>query len=581
MVESDLGSAFDDDTMGMGSALGSYVSDYGHEGECGSDSGPSSNVASSSPTATKKERKKTGAKAETLFLDHLDDVLIDNSGNIRDNYKMGKLISKGKFGEVRKAMLESTSAVRIVKRIPCPTLKKGGSESQDEFEKQVDFLRTLLNIQKMMDHPAILKLYEIYEDNKFLYLVMEHCRSGDLSKLLTSGGEEIIEFEAAVLMNQILRGIGYMHAHDVCHRDINPEHVLLTIKAKDENARRLTTAGGLWTEKTDGRQSQFEDAVKLSGFSSACQCDSPEEVLMEDRGMMSHKSPQMLKLQYTSKTDIWSCGVVFYQILGRDLPFKGEDEDEFKAKVKTGKFSWNDEWMSRSQEAMTFQRQLLNRIEKKRPSVREALQDPWLVQQNSMKEESEINDQTITRLRSFRKLNKFQQVALKAIVSLLPDGKVSAGRDTFMRMDEDGDGLITVSELRTAMLKHQHKKGLPEGETDAEAIFAAKKEQKVAMRSMKKKRSFIEDGVLLPFTYTEFLAATFNRSKYCTFDVCQSAFRLFDKDDSGKLDKHELARGRLLGELTGSEIEQLLQELDTNGDEEINFDEFLEMMSQS
>lgn len=186
----------------------------------------------------------------------------------------------------------------------------------------------------------------------------------------------------------------------------------------------------------------------------------------------------------------------------------------------------------------------------------------------------------LSRLRTFRKLNKFKKAALSIIACMLTDDAVVQGRDLFSRLDENGDGYVSIQELRETMVRL----GGTEADEASEEIFKlaekpAKKGKKSDIKQLRKKASFMEDGNLAPFSYTEFLAATFDRSKYTTEAVCKAAFMLFDKDRSGQLDKTELLDGRLLGKLEPEEAEQLVNEIDADGDCEISFEEFMNLMA--
>ncbi|CAE8702124.1 unnamed protein product, partial [Polarella glacialis] len=133
-------------------------------------------------------------------------------------------------------------------------------------------------------------------------------------------------------------------------------------------------------------------------------------------------------------------------------------------------------------------------------------------------------------------------------------------RDIFMSLDSDGDGLLTAKELTDGMNKA--------GFTEIPADFAA------ILKDVDSNGSGVID-------YTEFLAATLDKKAYIQEDVVWAAFRVFDRDGNGKISKQELEQVLNDGEVAAlavRDIAELLQEVDKNGDGEIDFDEFFTMM---
>merc|ERR1719191_484568 len=82
---------------------------------------------------------------------------------------------------------------------------------------------------KVMDHPNILKLYETFEDHKYIYLIMELCTGGNLIDRITEASN-FTEAQAANIMQQSFHAVFYMHNARYCHRDIKPENFLLQSK---------------------------------------------------------------------------------------------------------------------------------------------------------------------------------------------------------------------------------------------------------------------------------------------------------------------------------------------------------------
>eukprot|EP00440_Ansanella_granifera_P033169 gb/GFBE01035987.1/.p1 GENE.gb/GFBE01035987.1/~~gb/GFBE01035987.1/.p1 ORF type:complete len:710 (+),score=156.44 gb/GFBE01035987.1/:1-2130(+) len=524
---------------------------------------------------------KTRPRVRASLLVHNDDeeatltsaalgVNIDNPGKVNDFYRLGRQIGKGSFGSVWKAAVKATDAVRAIKKIALPRGK--------DKEKQLDFLKAELKISKMLDHPNIVKLFEVFEDSKHLYLVLELCRDRDLSCHID--GKGLSEMDAAVVMQQIFRGVNYMHRQHICHRDLKSQNMLLNLKnvVPGPAPTKKGGLGSLFREQQEA-VSQFENAVRITDFGLSCLFED-QELLTRSCGTTTHKSPQVFQHSYTYKCDMWACGIIMYEVISGELPFEGDEDDQIKAKVIAGKVSWNTEWTNKSTECLEVARGLLQYDEARRPTAAQALQKRWFKKFLPHKKAKELDPAVIQNLRGFRKLNKFVRVTMSVIASMLKDTSIAPGRELFLQLDADGDGFVTVKELREKL--EALKVNKRHIDTEADAIFkvddVVKALDQKALRLLRKQASFEEDSKLPAFTYTEFLAATYDREKYITETTCRAAFLAFDKDGSGNLDPSELLDGRLLGELTEEEVQQIVEDLDFDGDGELSFGEFFSVM---
>eukprot|EP00435_Cladocopium_sp_Y103_P060335 s288_g22.t1 len=171
---------------------------------------PGNKTGSSMP---KKEIKEGG-------IGHAQ-FIIENTGKITDYYQLDKKkLGEGSYGSVCKATNISTKAIRAVK-----TISKSQMKNLERFKQEIA-------IMKMMDHPNIIKLFEN------IYLVMELCSGGELFDRIIESGH-FSEQQAAILMQQIIRAIYYMHENQVCHRDLKPENFLFMTKDLGEPHRAL------------------------------------------------------------------------------------------------------------------------------------------------------------------------------------------------------------------------------------------------------------------------------------------------------------------------------------------------------
>merc|ERR1712039_628783 len=167
----------------------------------------------------------------------------------------------------------------------------------------------------------------------------------------------------------------------------------------------------------------------------------------------------------------------------------------------------------------------------------------------------------VDNLRGFRSQNKLKKAALHIIAGQLNEDQIKALRETFMALDGNGDGLLTVNEMKKGL----QEAGLKEIPPDLQQI----------MEDVDSDGSGVID-------YTEFLAATLDKRLYLQEDVCWSAFRLFDRNGDGKISQEELKHvlnSDDVADIAGADaIAQLLKEVDGNGDGVIDFQEFMQMM---
>merc|ERR1712224_221771 len=168
---------------------------------------------------------------------------------ISNSYALNDTIGKGAFGTVQKATIHATKAVRAVKVI-----------SKSKMKGKWHILEKEIDICKAVDHPSICKLYEIFEDENFLYLVMEFCAGGELNGYINNGGASS-EDQAAVIMKQVLRAVAYLHSNFIAHRDIKAANILCTCNLRANRTVR-----------------QLRNCVRVCDFGLACRFTSGQEL---------------------------------------------------------------------------------------------------------------------------------------------------------------------------------------------------------------------------------------------------------------------------------------------------------------
>eukprot|EP00930_Biecheleria_cincta_P018147 TRINITY_DN1422_c0_g2_i1.p1 TRINITY_DN1422_c0_g2~~TRINITY_DN1422_c0_g2_i1.p1 ORF type:complete len:474 (+),score=104.49 TRINITY_DN1422_c0_g2_i1:286-1707(+) len=452
----------------------------------------------------------------------------ERPGAITDYYEMPKRsqLGEGSYGHVYKGTDKNTKAIRAIKSID---IERVGDTSKLEAE---------IEIQQILDHPNIVKLYEVFKDSRRYYLVMELCTGGELFDRIVTVYENgsFSERDAANYMQQILAAIRYLHSKHYAHRDIKPENFLL----ENETASA---------------------AIKVIDFGLAKHHPPGDAPLKTKAGTPYYVAPEVLKGQYGEKCDIWSIGVVAYILLCGFPPFSGDTDSQILKAVKKGAFDFpSPEWDNISKEAKDFIRKMLVLDVSARSSAEQLLEDEWLRKSLSGETVGTLNLKIGENLRKFSGMSKLKKVALTLIAQQLDDAKIQDLKNTFSALDKNKDGTLTIKEITDGMSKHSLE--MPADMADA-------------LQRVDTDGSGVID-------YTEFIAATLEQSRYMRDEVMWSAFRVFDKDGDGKISKEELgqvvAESRDDLERVQADVLAMIQEADTNKDGFISFEEFKAMM---
>ena len=165
-------------------------------------------------------------------------------------------------------------------------------------------------IMKLIEHPHVLHLYDVYENKKYLYLMLEHVSGGELFDYLVRKGR-LSSKEARKFFRQIISALDFCHAHNICHRDLKPENLLLD-------------------ERTNIKVADFGMAsLQVEGSMLETSCGSPH-----------YACPEVIRGEKYDgrKADVWSCGVILYALLVGALPFDDDNLRNLLEKVKKGLF---------------------------------------------------------------------------------------------------------------------------------------------------------------------------------------------------------------------------------------------------
>nr|XP_010587154.1 MAP/microtubule affinity-regulating kinase 3 isoform X4 [Loxodonta africana] len=262
------------------------------------------------------------------------------------NYRLLKTIGKGNFAKVKLARHILTGREVAIKIIDKTQLNP--TSLQKLFRE--------VRIMKILNHPNIVKLFEVIETEKTLYLIMEYASGGEVFDYLVAHGR-MKEKEARAKFRQIVSAVQYCHQKHIVHRDLKAENLLLDA---DMNIKIADF----------GFSNEFTVGSKLDTF-----CGSPPYAAPELFQGKKYDGPEV---------DVWSLGVILYTLVSGSLPFDGQNLKELRERVLRGKYRIPF-YMSTDCENLLKRFLVLNPI--KRGTLEQIMKDRWI---NAGHEEDEL-----------------------------------------------------------------------------------------------------------------------------------------------------------------------------------------------
>ncbi|XP_041710924.1 MAP/microtubule affinity-regulating kinase 3 isoform X2 [Coregonus clupeaformis] len=269
------------------------------------------------------------------------------------NYRLLKTIGKGNFAKVKLARHILTGREVAIKIIDKTQLNPN---SLQKLFREV-------RIMKILNHPNIVKLFEVIETERTLYLVMEYASGGEVFDYLVAHGR-MKEKEARAKFRQIVSAVQYCHQKHIVHRDLKAENLLLDA---DMNIKIADF----------GFSNEFTMGNKLDTF-----CGSPPYAAPELFQGKKYDGPEV---------DVWSLGVILYTLVSGSLPFDGQNLKELRERVLRGKYRIPF-YMSTDCENLLKRFLVLNpakrgTLEVREDSENEIMKDRWI---NAGSEEDEL-----------------------------------------------------------------------------------------------------------------------------------------------------------------------------------------------
>ena len=270
-----------------------------------------------------------------------------------DKYEVKQKVGKGKFGLVKYGINKETKKPVAIKIMA----KKNMDKSDMELAKvEIDIL-------KIGQHPNIIKLYDVFENENYIYIIMEYCSGGDLLSYFEYYEYELPETKVCEIIHKLSMAIYYLHSYGIVHRDLKPENILMTDLSMSSDIRLLDF--GL---------------SKIIGNDEKC---------TEPYGTLSFVAPEVLQGKpYDKSVDLWSIGIITFLLLCGYLPFDDKhSEREIARQTIQDPVPFDEKiWNKYSPEAKIFVNGLLQKKPEKRYTIKEVLEHPWIKKMDKVPE---------------------------------------------------------------------------------------------------------------------------------------------------------------------------------------------------
>ena len=441
---------------------------------------------------------------------------------IHDSFEFIKILGHGQYGTVREAI-----------RKPKVSSQKYAIKSivKQCIPKHRLIMKRELEILMEVDHPNIIKLYETYEDELYLHLVMEICTGGDVCERLIKKAS-FSEIETANIMRQLMGAVNYLHIKGITHRDLKPENFLYLDEHSDE--------------------------IKICDFGMSIKNDGNNR-MRSIAGTPYYLAPEVHRGSYTKACDVWSLGVFMYFILVGKHPFKGGDLESIYQKSSKGASALKMDELGRiSEGARDLIKKMLTVQIGKRISMKDALAHPWIT--NFQTKEIKIPQNVFKSLCKYKAKSKLWQEAIRIVVKNLSNPQINLLREVFISIDVSKTGFITAGELQDSMRIN--------------GFNLASEEIESIMRNC----SYLQSGKI---NYSDFLVATLSKKALMNEEVMWEAFKIFDSNNKGRINLTDLnsALNKAGCEFTQQEFDELTTEAQIDDNSEVDYENFKILMS--
>lgn len=423
-------------------------------------------------------------------------------------------------------LIEEVSADGVVKTHTAEYIATKQRCQVKAIPKSIPLAKGNLELMASLDHPNLLRTYEVCQDQNFKYVVSERCTMSLHAHLTQTGC--LSEAAAASILQQILYALSYCHAKGVIHCALSPYNIQL----------KQAPQGELY-------------AVRVGGLEDS-------HLVGRGVGVSYIPAPELMEGAATAKSDIWSCGVLLYYLLSGAPPYNPTSLGR-----KYRGFSFPPEaWHNTHSDAIALITSMLNKRPDSRPSAAQCLSNPWLRSRaKGLALSSKAVTTTLAILQNKASHSPLRDAVLQfMLMRVLDDLEITRLSQVFSAIDTSCDGILSQDELVLA--------------------FRASISPEQAEREVDKLLKRLDKNQNGEVDYSEFLLSALPCERLLTRANLRLAFRALDKDGSGQLSLAELKAFFRINSKPGSmeQWKRLVAGVDSSGDGEISFEEFEALM---
>mmetsp|Transcript_32604 Transcript_32604/g.75764 ORF Transcript_32604/g.75764 Transcript_32604/m.75764 type:complete len:615 (+) Transcript_32604:92-1936(+) len=409
-----------------------------------------------------------------------------------------------------------------------------------------DALRNEIKVMKELDHPSICKLLGTFDQGRSMYFIMELCEGGEVFDRIIANGH-ISEALSADIISQVSSALAYAHGRGIAHRDIKPENVVFCSKDANDSRVKLIDWGLAFT---------FLGTPMTSAVGSF-RYAAPEVITSENRK------------EYTAACDLWSLGVLTYVMLSGKPPFWGSQSQHlWNARAERYPMK-GAPWDKLNPDAKDFIKILLKADPAKRPTASNLMEHSWLTTRSAQTALIEDSEQVLKNLQGFSGASTFERMCISAVARQLDHHHLKDIHAIFRSMDANGDGVLSLREVSDGFRR----------------IHGPESDEYKQVAELYAKLDF--DGSKC-IDYTEFCAAALGQKAHMQDEVTWAAFKTFDTNDSGYIERAELQQTLDLadmkdvwtGEVCQKVSQELLEAFDNDKDGRISFEDWKGIMQR-
>lgn len=496
-------------------------------------------------------------------------------------------IGEGAFGVVYKVRSRKFKFIRAMKKIAkAKLINPNDSES---------FVNEIKILQKL-EHPNVIKIYELFEDEESFFIVTEYIGEGNLLNKIEAM-ETRDEVIIGIIMHQTLSAVAYLHKNNIVHGDLKPENIMISSASSNVKPKhsfntsakidmqaldKICSATAAKTnQKTNNNASESHlDLLKmkkvyfknLSNFQIKLIDFGCSKVLTRKHykfedviGTCHYMSPEVAQNKYNEKCDLWSCGVIMYVLLSGYLPFAGETEKEIEENIISFNFSLEiPEFKSVSRQAKDLIKNLMTYDPNERISAMQALNHPFFTENF---DRNNIFNEDIDCTGALRNMTKFKTGLLftqmmNGFISynFISESEIANLRKVFKLLDSNGDGMLSKDELI-------------KGYKDAKITISEEDLDEFLKRIDNNFSGLIE--------FEEFIRACSDKRKLLCDENLRIAFDILDEDKNGEITKEEIKHMFFENlKISDKVLDDFLKQINKQENENITFDDFRRIMSE-